>query len=238
MQMIADGAEIIDIGAESTRPGSRPVEPAEQCRRAVPVIERIRQRDDRIVLSIDTRSSEVAQVALDAGADMINDISAGRDDPRMLALAAERRGPIVLMHMQGTPATMQRNPTYKDVVREICEFLADRRDAALAAGVSGEAIVLDPGIGFGKTTRHNLQIFGGLEALVALGQPVLLGPSRKRFLGQVLGLENAADRLAGSLACVALAFQAGVHIMRVHDVAPTVQLLRTLAACRQPEQFD
>jgi dihydropteroate synthase len=233
LRMTAEGAEIIDVGPESTRPGSADVDAGVQRRRAIPVIEHIGRMDPQVFISIDTRSSEVARAALDAGADIINDVSAGGDDPAMLGLAAERCCPIVLMHMRGTPATMQRNPIYDDVVKEVCTFLCQRRDAAVAAGVPSENILLDPGIGFGKTTTHNLQLMADLSALVHLGQPIMLGPSRKRFLGEVLGIERPADRLHGTLACVALAFQAGVHLVRVHDVAPAAQLLATLQACRQ-----
>jgi dihydropteroate synthase len=230
--MIAHGAEIIDVGPESTRPGSEPVATAEQRRRAIPVIEQLRRQDANVVISIDTRDSDVARAAFEAGADVINDVSAGRDDPEIFATAARFQCPIVLMHIQGTPKTMQQDPQYDDVVREVGSFLLARRDAACQHGVPRESIILDPGIGFGKTTRHNLQILARLSELTELGQPLLLGPSRKRFLGEILGIDRPSERVNGTLACLAVAFLAGVQLVRVHDVAPAAQLLATLRAFR------
>lgn len=243
-RMVKQGADIIDVGGESTRPGARRVEPAEQIRR---VIEPIRKLADALAenldrpgagtidISIDTTRSEVAAAALDAGATMLNDISAGGEDPAMFTLAAQRGVPIVLMHMLGEPATMQHNPHYDDVVAQVHGYLLDRARAAQAAGVSRERIVLDPGIGFGKTTAHNLQLLAAMPRLVATGYPVLLGASRKRFLGELSGsAQPPTDRLGGTIATTALAVAAGAAIIRVHDVAANRQaadVAAAIAAC-------
>ena len=225
-QMIDDGAAVIDVGAESTRPGSRPVPDAEQVRRAAPVIEWIRRLHPHVCISIDTQSAAVARAALDAGADWINDISALRADPAMADLAATTGAPVVLMHMQGTPRTMQDNPTYDDVVREVSAFLDRQVSAAESAGIDPERIVIDPGIGFGKTTEHNLQLLARLREIVAIGPAVLIGASRKSFIGKTLGIDDPRDRLAGSLACVAVAVMAGARIIRAHDVRETAHAAR------------
>ncbi|UCG16202.1 MAG: dihydropteroate synthase [Phycisphaerales bacterium] len=225
-RMIDDGAAIIDVGAESTRPGSRPVPDTEQVRRAAPVIKRIRRRHPHVCISIDTQSAAVARAALDAGADWINDISALRADPAMADLAATTGAPVVLMHMQGTPQTMQDNPTYDDVVGEVAAFLARQVSAAESAGIRPERIVIDPGIGFGKRTEHNLQILARLREIVAIGPAVLIGASRKSFIGKTLGIDDPEDRLAGSLACAAVAALAGARIIRAHDVRETVHAAR------------
>ena len=225
-QMTDDGAAIIDVGAESTRPGSRPVPDAEQVRRAAPVIERIRRLHPHVCISIDTQSAAVARAALDAGADWINDISALRADPAMADLAATTGAPVVLMHMQGTPQTMQDNPTYDDVVGEVAAFLDRQVSVAKSAGIHPERIVIDPGIGFGKTTEHNLQILARLREIVAIGPAVLIGASRKSFIGKTLGIDAPQDRLAGSLACAAVAVMAGARIIRAHDVRETAHAAR------------
>jgi len=230
-RMLADGADLIDVGAESTRPGAEPVPADEQIRRALPAIERIRRDYPQAVLSLDTRLAEVARSGLDAGVAIINDVSALRDDPELAHLIAQRQAGVVLMHMQGTPATMQRDPRYANVVADVTGFLAERTRAAQDAGIAAERIIIDPGIGFGKTVEHNLQLLAGLETLVAMGSPVLVGASRKGFIGKIAGTENAPpDRLGGSLACAARAFYAGAAIVRVHDVAATVQMFDVLAA--------
>lgn len=237
--MLAEGADLLDIGPESTRPGAQPVPAGEQIRRALPVIERIRAAHPDVVLSLDTRSYEVARAGLDAGVDIINDISALRDEPELAGLIAERGAGVVLMHMQGTPETMQRDPQYHDVVAEVAAFLAVRAKAAESAGIVPERIILDPGIGFGKTVAHNLQLLARLETFVELGYPALLGASRKGFIGKVsragradaaTDSGKAANRLGGSLACAARAYAAGAAFVRVHDVAATVQMLDVLAA--------
>lgn len=215
--MVAEGAALLDIGAESTRPGAAPVPAGEELRRLLPVLRAVRAAV-RVPLSVDTRKAVVARAALDAGADLVNDVSAGRD-PAMLPLCAAAGVPIVLMHMRGEPATMQRRPRYRDVVAEVAAFLAARAAAARRAGVASDAIVIDPGIGFGKTVAHNLALLRRMDAIAALGYPVLVGVSRKSFLGQLLGGAPPAQRLFGGAAAVALAVAGGARILRVHDVA-------------------
>jgi dihydropteroate synthase len=228
--MVEAGAEIIDIGGESTRPGARPVEAEEEMARVLPVLRELR-RETRVALSIDTYKAPVARAALAAGADIINDVSALRFDPEMISLVASERVPVVLMHMQGTPRTMQAEPRYQNVVREVREFLAARLEAALQGGVQQGAVILDPGIGFGKTLQHNLGLFRGLPELAALGQPVLVGASRKAFIGKILGLD-ADERLEGSLAAAVAAVLHGANLLRVHDVRETVRAARIADAIR------
>ena len=218
--MIEDGADLIDIGGESTRPGALPVAAPEQERRVIPVIQRLRESiPTGTLISIDTTSARVAESALDAGADWINDTSAGRDDPAMLALAADRGVPIVLMHRQGMPASMQENPSYRDVIAEVRGFLEERIGAALAAGVGEDSILTDPGIGFGKTLEHNLALVAGLGELVRLGPPVLLGASRKRFLSAICREPDFSALMPATCATTALGVMAGARVFRVHDVA-------------------
>lgn len=224
LQMLADGAAIIDIGPESTRPGSQPVAPAEQIRRAVPVIEALRKKTDAPI-SIDTANPDVAAAALTAGASTINDVTA-LSNPQMAALAAARQVPVVLMHAQGTPATMQHNPHYADVVAEVKNVLLERAAVAEQAGIPKERIILDPGIGFGKTSAHNLTLLNHLDELTAAGFRVLVGTSRKRFIGQLTGKDTPADRLFGTAATVALAIAKGASIVRVHDVAPMADVVK------------
>jgi dihydropteroate synthase len=228
LQMAAEGAAIIDVGGESTRPGSTPVPAGEQIRRVVPVIEAL-AAEVRIPLSIDTHDPEVARAALDAGASLINDITA-LVDARMAQLAAGRQVPIVLMHMQGTPATMQVEPHYDDVVTEVRDFLVVRAAAAQKSGIAPERVLIDPGIGFGKSLDHNLLLLKHLDALVATGYRVLVGPSRKRFLGTLTGRENPAERIFGTAAAVALCAAAGVSVVRVHDVGPMLDVLKVTQA--------
>ncbi len=225
--MAREGAGIIDVGGESTRPGSQRVAVAEQKRRVLDVIAAIAATLPGHLLSIDTTRAAVAAAALDAGAGMINDVSAGRDDPAMFELAAARGVPICLMHLQGEPATMQDHPHYDDVVSEVCAFLRARMEAACACGVSRERIVLDPGIGFGKTLEHNLALLANLSQVAAIGCPVLLGASRKRFIAGLGAGEGAAPdaRVGGGCATTVLGFLAGVSIFRVHDVAAHRQAL-------------
>jgi len=224
IQLIDHGADIIDIGGESTRPGSASVSEQEQKRRVLGVIRELRQCIPATVpISIDTTSSAVAEAALDAGADWINDTSAGLDAPRMLPLAAERGVPIVLMHRQGMPASMQDNPAYQDVVAEVRTFLLERANAASEAGVIAQHILIDPGIGFGKLKEHNLALLAGLSELAGLGLPLLLGASRKRFMGSICGEAEPARLAAATCATTALGVMAGVHVFRVHDVAENRQ---------------
>jgi dihydropteroate synthase len=225
----ADGADILDIGGESTRPGAEPVSAAEEIARTLPLLTALRPRTTRR-LSIDTCKPEVAEAAVRAGADIWNDVTA-LGTPGAADLAAELGCGVVLMHMQGEPRTMQAAPHYDDVLAEVCAFLEARAEAALSAGVARERIWLDPGIGFGKTLEHNLALLSGLPALVALGFPVLLGASRKRFIAAIgPGGEDPGDRLGGSLAAALAGAQAGVAAVRVHDVAQTVQALEVQAA--------
>jgi len=241
LAMARAGAGIIDVGGESTRPGSERVRPDEQCRRVVEPIARLRAALDdqgmqRVRISIDTTRAAVAEAAVDAGAAMLNDVSAGREDPGMLSLAAERGLPIALMHMQGQPGTMQQAPRYDHVVEEVLGFLLQRAEAALQAGVPRERLWLDPGIGFGKSLAHNLALLGALDRLVATGYPVLLGVSRKRFIAGCCGLDSDAlpptARVPGSLAAGLLGAQAGVRVLRVHDVAEHAQALAVFAGVK------
>jgi len=234
-RLIAEGADLLDIGGESTRPGAAPVAEAEEIARVVPLIAALRSGSEAPI-SVDTMKPAVARAAVAAGASMWNDVSALRHAPDSLTVAAELGCEVVLMHMQGAPATMQAEPHYDDVVGEVADFLAARAEAAMAAGVAREKIWLDPGIGFGKhMIRHNLPLLHGLEAIVALGFPVLLGASRKSFIGAVDGGRRAADqRLGGSIAVALWGAQAGVAAVRVHDVAETVQALRLWAAIAKP----
>ena len=219
LQMVEEGADIIDVGGESTRPGSEHVNASEQKNRVLPVIQALKKKiPEKVLISIDTTLADVASAALDAGASIINDVSAGRDDPGMFKLAAQKQCPCILMHMQGTPETMQVNPVYDDVVEEIRSFLLERSEIAINAGIKKENIILDPGIGFGKTTEHNLELMANLHRFVDTGFPVLLGASRKRFMG-ALCAGAAAERLIGATcATTTLGVAAGVKLFRVHDV--------------------
>jgi len=231
-RMLIDGAGIIDIGGESTRPGSDPVDSAEQIRRVVPVITAIRQRND-IPISIDTTCSIVAKAALDAGATLINDVSAGLDDPAILTLAAQTKTPIILMHSTGTPKTMQDNPHYEDVVAEVLTALKQRIDAALDAGVPRQHIAIDPGIGFGKRKQDNLDLLAHLDAFVALEHAVLLGTSRKRFMGSLCDVSEPSELVTATAVTTALGVMAGVQMFRVHDVKENRQALDVAWAIRQ-----
>ncbi|HXV77837.1 MAG TPA: dihydropteroate synthase [Candidatus Polarisedimenticolaceae bacterium] len=228
-RMIEEGADLIDVGGESSRPGAQPVDAAAEIERVVPVIERIRRASD-VRLSIDTTKPEVAVRALDAGADVVNDIGACRD-PKMLELVLERRVPVVLMHMRGDPPTMQDDTAYDDVVREVVAYLEDRVDRAIAAGVKDGKILVDPGIGFGKSTSGNLSILRQLSSLNRVGRPIVVGASRKTFIGRTLNLP-VEERLEGSLAAAALASAHGAHVIRAHDVEATVRVVRMIDAIR------
>ena len=221
--MARAGAAIIDVGAESSRPGSQPVSADEQIKRAIPVIEQLAAKID-IPISIDTTDSTVARTALDAGAAMINDITALADD-KMAELAAERKVPVVLMHKQGEPATMQIEPEYDDVVSDVLDFLLARAKRGEDFGIAGRLIFIDPGIGFGKTTEHNLELLRNLDKFVATGCRVLVGASRKQFIGKLTGKAKPAERLFGTAASVALAAAAGVSVVRVHDIPQMLDVL-------------
>jgi dihydropteroate synthase len=230
LAMAEAGADIIDIGGESTRPGAEPVPPEEELNRVLPLIRALR-RESAIPISIDTYKSLVARRALDEGADILNDISALRFDPEMASVAATEKVPIVLMHMQGEPLSMQKAPFYRDVVAQVCEFLSARSEFARAHGIDREQIILDPGIGFGKTLEHNLALLRGLPALAALRQPLLVGASRKGFIGQILGTDPE-QRLEGSLAVAVAAVLGGANIIRTHDVQETRRAVRIADALR------
>ena len=226
--MLAEGADVIDVGGQSSRPGSAPVRASEERARVAPVIREIVQRHDALV-SVDTYRADVAAAALDAGAVMVNDISALRFDPDMAPLVAERRASVVLMHMQGTPRTMQRAPAYHHVVDDVYAFLSNRLCDAVRAGIDRQRILLDPGFGFGKTVAHNLALLRGLDLLGALGQPLAAGTSRKSFLGRVLQ-RPVDERLGGSVASALMAARRGAALVRVHDVGATVQALALFEA--------
>jgi dihydropteroate synthase len=228
LKMAGQGAAIIDVGGESTRPGSASVSAEEQIRRVVPVIEAIAKKVN-VPISIDTYNFEVAKAALKAGAAMINDITALSDE-RMEELAGEVGVPVVLMHIQGTPATMQIEPKYKDVVGEVRRFLLERAERAEQFGIDKSKIFIDPGIGFGKTTEHNLELLRNISKFVAAGYRVCVGTSRKSFIGKLTGKENPADRIFGTAATVALCAAAGVSIVRVHDVAEMVDVVKIINA--------
>lgn len=233
-KMLAEGADIIDIGGESTRPGSEPVSAEQQIARVVPVIEALRRELPlKVPISIDTTLSAVAEAALAAGASMINDISAGRDDEKMLHLAAKQAVPIILMHMQGTPKTMQDDPRYDVVVDEVLGFLQDRIDAAVIAGIARKNIIIDPGIGFGKRKQDNISLLANLQRFVASGYPVLLGTSRKRFMGSICSVEAPNELVTATAVTTALGVMAGVQLFRVHDVLENRQALDIAWAIRQ-----
>ena len=228
VQMAADGADIIDVGGESTRPGSDPVSVADEIDRVVPVIERIAEEAPGVAISVDTRKAEVAAAALDAGASIVNDVSGGRD-PEMFEVVADSGAAIVLMHMRGEPKTMQQAPVYEDVVAEVREYLRERVEAAAFACIDAERIAVDPGIGFGKDLEHNLRLLNRIDALLDLGRPVLVGPSRKRFIGAILDLPED-ERDEGTAGAVAWAVAKGAHVVRVHDVKTVARVVRVMDA--------
>lgn len=225
LRMIEAGADVVDVGGQSTRPGSSPVPIREEIRRVVPVVRALRARCD-VPVSIDTSRGEVARRALEAGADWINDVTGLRGDPEMASIAAEHGAHVVIMHMQGTPRTMQEDPSYDDVVDEVRDFLERRARRAIEAGVPADKMLVDPGIGFGKKLEHNRALLRNVGTLQASGYPLVIGHSRKSFLGEVLGRE-APDRLAGTLAVSGYLMEAGVDVLRVHDVADHRDLRRT-----------
>ncbi len=222
--MQEQGAEIIDIGGESTRPGAKDVDIAEEISRTAPVIAAIRAQSD-VPISIDTRKSDVGRAALNAGASLVNDVAAFTYDPALADVAARAGVPVCVMHSKGTPADMQNDPRYDDVLLDVYDFLADRVEAAVAAGIPRDQIIVDPGIGFGKTVEHNLILLRGIAMFHGLGCPILLGASRKRFIGAIGGGEDASDRVSGSVAVALFAARRGVQILRVHDIFATKQEL-------------
>ena len=228
--MLDEGADMLDVGGESTRPGSDPVSQEEEIRRVVPVLKRILSVRPEAVISVDTYRSGTAKAALEAGASLVNDVTALRGDPGMVSLIEEAACPVILMHMQGEPKTMQKEPNYQDVVREVRDFLAERAEYAVAAGVRLENIIVDPGIGFGKNFQHNLALLRNLDALVDLGFPVLIGTSRKSFLERITGIQEARDRVFGTVATTVLAFEQGATFFRVHDVRANREALAVAEA--------
>jgi len=228
LALVREGAAIVDIGGESTRPGSEPVAADEELRRVLPVVEALADRVG-VPISVDTTKAEVARRALGAGAALINDVSALRADPEMVEVVAELGAPVCLMHMLGAPKTMQQDPHYDDVVDDVLQFLEERMAFALARGVAEDQLLVDPGIGFGKTVEHNLTLLRHLDRFVALGRPVVLGTSRKRFLGAILGSEPG-ERVIGTVATTVVGLLAGAHVFRVHDVKPNFEALRVALA--------
>jgi dihydropteroate synthase len=237
LQLVDEGAEILDIGGESTRPGAEPVEEQEELRRVIPVIESLAEKT-KIALSIDTMKPAVARAALAAGASIVNDVGASRDADAMWRVVAEFRAGYICMHAQGLPPTMQKNPAYKNVVHEVGEFFSERLLTLLnQTGIAAEQVVLDPGIGFGKTLEHNLQLLAGLRSFTKWRRPLLLGISRKSFIEKLTGAK-LNERLPASLACATLAVQSGANLIRAHDVAETIQAVRMAEAILQHAHVD
>ena len=228
LELAGQGADILDIGGESTRPGAEPVREAEELHRVIPALEGLAARV-KIPLSIDTMKPAVARAALQAGASIVNDVAANREDAAMWKVAAEFRAGYICLHAQGTPQTMQANPVYADVVRDVSGFFSERLERLKACGVGAEQVVLDVGIGFGKTLEHNLQLLANLWHFTTMARPLLIGVSRKSFIGNLLG-GKPNERLPASLACASLAVASGAQIIRAHDVAETVQVLRITEA--------
>ena len=229
-RLVREGATIIDVGGESARPGAQAISATEEVRRVVPALERIVSLCPETTISVDTTKADVAARALELGAAMVNDISALRQDPRMVEVVAASGATVCLMHMQGEPGTMQQSPRYDDVVSDVCAFLEERIEFALESGIAAERIYVDPGIGFGKTVEHNLQLVAGTSRLADLGYPVVFGASRKSFLGRLLGDATATrGPLSSALAVATIAYQRGASIFRVHDVREHVQALRAAA---------
>jgi dihydropteroate synthase len=228
--MLDEGAEILDVGGESTRPGSDPVSQQEEIRRVVSVLERILSVRPEAVISVDTYRAGTATAALEAGASLVNDVTAFRGDPRMASVIQEAACPVILMHMQGEPKTMQKEPHYGDVVGEVRDFLAERGEYAVAAGVRPENVIVDPGIGFGKNLEHNLDLLRNLDAIVDLGFPVLIGASRKSFIEKITGVQEARDRVSGTVATTVLAYERGATFFRVHDVRANREALAVAEA--------
>ncbi|MGQ9570412.1 MAG: dihydropteroate synthase [Thermodesulfovibrionales bacterium] len=231
-QIAEEGADIIDIGGESTRPGSEPITVQEELRRTIPFIEAI-SKNIKIPISIDTYKSEVAKVALDAGASMVNDISGLRFDPKMPEIVSEYKVPVVIMHIKGTPKDMQTNPFYEALIPEIMDYFRMGIKIATQAGISEDKIIIDPGIGFGKTFEHNLEIINNLQEFTLFRKPILIGPSRKAFIGKILGDAPISERLEGTSAVVAISILKGANIIRVHDVKEMVKVAKVTDAIKR-----
>jgi dihydropteroate synthase len=225
VRLAAEGAQIIDVGGESTRPGAEPVSAEEELSRVLPAIIKLREQVSAII-SIDTTKAAVAREALEAGASIINDVTGGRGDPEMIKLAAEKKAGFIIMHAQGTPRTMQENPHYDDIVREVADFFRQQYVCALEYGIDSMAIAFDPGIGFGKTLEHNLELLSNLSRLRMHDRPIVVGVSRKSSLGKMIGSAEMSDRLAPTIAFTALLRERGANILRVHDVKENVAALR------------
>lgn len=235
LKMVEEGADIIDIGGESTRPGSDPVEYEEELRRTIPVIEAL-SKSVNVPLSIDTYKASVAKRALDAGASIVNDISGLRFDPEMAGVVAEYKVPVVVMHIKGTPKNMQVNPEYESLIHEIIDYLREGMRIAVDAGVGEDMVIIDPGIGFGKTFEHNLRILKHLHEFTLLEKPLLVGPSRKAFLGKILDDAPTSERLEGTAAAVAISIINGANIVRVHDVKEMAKVAKVADAIKR-ERF-
>jgi dihydropteroate synthase len=235
-QMVEEGADIIDIGGESTRPGSEPITIEEELMRTIPVIEAI-SKEAKIPLSIDTYKSEVAKRALDAGASMVNDISGLRFDPKMPEVVSEYKVPVVIMHIRGNPRDMQQNPVYEALIPEIMDYLRTGMIIARQAGISEDMIVIDPGIGFGKTFDHNLQVIHNLHELTLLEKPILIGLSRKAFIGKILGDIPVTERLEGAAAAISISIMNGANIIRAHDVKEIVKVAKVADAIKKEKIY-
>ncbi len=231
IQMVEEGADIIDIGGESTRPGAEPVTVEEELRRTIPVIE-VLAKEINVPISIDTYKSEVAEKALDAGASIVNDISGLRFDPEMAKVVSEYKVPVVIMHIKGRPKDMQQNPVYEALIPEIMDYLREGIRLAKESGVSEDKIIIDPGIGFGKTFNQNLEIINNLREFTLLEKPILIGLSRKAFIGKILGNVSVTDRLEGTAAAVAISIMNGANIIRVHDIKEMVRVARVADAIK------
>jgi dihydropteroate synthase len=231
IQMVEEGADIIDIGGESTRPGAEPVTVEEELRRTIPVIEAL-AKEINVPISIDTYKSEVAEKALDGGASIVNDISGLRFDPEMAKVVSDYKVPVVIMHIKGRPKDMQQNPVYEALVPEIMDYLREGIRLAKESGVSEDKIIIDPGIGFGKTFNQNLEIINKLHEFTLLEKPILIGPSRKAFIGKILGNVSETDRLEGTSAAVAISIMSGANIIRVHDIKEMVRVARVADAIK------
>lgn len=227
LRMVSQGAELIDIGGESTRPGAEPVPVDEEIRRVVPVVKALRDASDTLI-SVDTMKAATARAALDAGADIVNDVSALMADPEMSEVVKKSGAGVVLMHMRGNPKTMQQEINYSHVVNEVIEHLKEKLNRAEANGIERSQMMIDPGIGFGKTPEHNLELLNAIPKLSTCGSPILIGASRKSFIGSILGRSQPENRLAGSLGAAAWAALAGAHVLRVHDVLETCDVCRLL----------
>ena len=227
--MASDGADIVDVGGESTRPGAEPIPAEEELRRVIALVQELRRKSD-VLISIDTSKAAVASAALDAGASIVNDVTGGRGDGEMMPLIARRDAALIIMHMQGTPRTMQIAPSYVDVVEDVGNFFRQQYERVLECGIDPMAVAFDPGIGFGKTLEHNLELLGNLERLRVHGRPFVVGVSRKAFLGKLVGSSQMADRLMPTVALTALLRTRGAEVFRVHDVAENAQALRVTEA--------